>query len=262
MFLNGGDIITTFAFPGIQISLIAGYEAAKDKLADKNIIALKGRLINAAGRMKAIFFDKTGTLTTNRNYLDFLLLSQTQSKKTRLLRIDCTENSELESKTQSVPQMELLLKNMASNNTLIVKKNGKVAGDSMEKEIFRVNPWKEKPKEAESMLSKRTILFKKGPHEEQCELRIVHVFPFDSYLQRMSVLVEDSASNKNYVFTKGAPEKITKLCKKKTILKSFRREYGIANIKGFRTLAFAMKEVNESFEVVLSALLDTNAGIV
>ena len=48
---------------------------------------MKGRLINAAGRMKCIFFDKTGTLTINEMKLDSVYLSVPQKGETQELEI-------------------------------------------------------------------------------------------------------------------------------------------------------------------------------
>lgn len=44
-------------------------------MAKAKISVMKGRLINASGRMKVVLFDKTGTLTINEVVLDEVYIS-------------------------------------------------------------------------------------------------------------------------------------------------------------------------------------------
>jgi len=259
--LNGGDIITTFAFPGIQISLIAGYEAAKDKLADKNIIALKGRLINAAGRMKAIFFDKTGTLTINEMKLDSVIISQTQSNKLAMVEFALEAEVDMELSSEERARESLIMQNFATNQTL-TSLDGKVLGDPMEDEMFKFSGGQfsreEEGKEVDGVKFVRQILFKPSQvHSHPPSLHVMHVFDFKSHLQRMSVLVQDTHSKKNYVFTKGAPEKIMKQCRPESVPGDAQEEVKRLSKQGFRVLAFGMKEIADDFKEVATAHLDT-----
>ena len=76
------DVMLTMVPPGLTLCLTIGVQYAQSRLKKKQITALKGRLINASGRMKVVFFDKTGTLTINEVKLDGVYLSNLQNDST------------------------------------------------------------------------------------------------------------------------------------------------------------------------------------
>ena len=76
------DVMLTMVPPGLTLCLTIGVQYAQSRLSKKQITALKGRLINASGRMKVVFFDKTGTLTINEVKLDGVYLSNLQNDST------------------------------------------------------------------------------------------------------------------------------------------------------------------------------------
>jgi magnesium-transporting ATPase (P-type) len=64
------DIMLVMVPPGLTLCLGIGVQYAQQRLMKEKISVMKGRLINAAGRMKVVLFDKTGTLTINEVVLD------------------------------------------------------------------------------------------------------------------------------------------------------------------------------------------------
>jgi cation-transporting ATPase 13A2 len=83
IFLPSCDMVLTMVPPGLSLSLSIGIEYSQTRLKNGQIMALKGRLINAAGRMKAMFFDKTGTLTINEMKLHNVIMNSDSWKQGR-----------------------------------------------------------------------------------------------------------------------------------------------------------------------------------
>ena len=84
-------------------------------------------------------------------------------------------------------------------------------------------------------------------------LEVLKVFEFTSDLQRMSVFIRDVTSNKYYIFTKGAPEKVRNFSLESTIPSDFTDILEGKSIQGFRILGLGYKEVSvEMKEKVLT----------
>ena len=64
------DIMLCMVPPGLTLCLGIGVQYAQGRLALRKITALKGRLINASGRMKVVLFDKTGRINSNSKSLE------------------------------------------------------------------------------------------------------------------------------------------------------------------------------------------------
>jgi magnesium-transporting ATPase (P-type) len=74
---------------------------------------LKGRLINAAGRMKVCLFDKTGTLTINEVVLEQVFLNNKQVNDNRCVPL----NKEVYGEEGDITSR--LIQNFATDHTLI-----------------------------------------------------------------------------------------------------------------------------------------------
>ncbi len=296
VFLPSLDIILTMVPPGLSLSLSIGIEYAQSRLRRKQIVALKGRLINAAGRMKLIFFDKTGTLTINEMSLDSVYFALPAPNAPDQIEIVDSDEYEEEVKNKqriaSPEPIDHILKHFATNHSLSFIKN-ELLGDPMEIELFdfcnakmddeddessslildglmlengkaEVEEEKEEPylkkisitemkmkcldhpqlKLATSNTSKvipQNAVEMKAPVQEMLILRILD---FKSQLQRMSVITQESKTGKTYVFTKGAPEKITQLCFPETMPPDLMTSIKTFAKYGYRILAFGSKEVD------------------
>lgn len=62
----------------------------------------------------------------------------------------------------------------------------------------------------------------------------------------MSVIAKDSKTGKAYVFTKGAPEKISQLCFQETMPSDLMTQVRTFAKYGYRILAFGYKEIDPS----------------
>ena len=330
IFLPSLDIILTMVPPGLSLCLSIGIEYAQNRLKNKQIVALKGRLINASGRMKAIYFDKTGTLTINEMKLHNVVMNQqlshTSATNFALLDLEHAKNKNAAVNDHRDEFMGLM-KNFATNQSLTNVK-GRVLGDPMEDELFKyagahmvdeadsapdglgglkyfkrvrmdelfhdgkvrqsilevrrshADHVKEQIEARKSQIeAKRSYLeiqnkkslaeakssyyetFKFDKDEEGLlskgkadlnTLYVLAILDFKPQLQRMSVIARDSQTNSNFVFTKGAPEKVIKLCKPQTLPADLDAVVKRLAKNGYRILAFACKQIPTSDSLVNS----------
>ena len=78
------------------------------------------------------------------------------------------------------------------------------------------------------------------------EYKIMKVYDFTSDRKMMSVVVKRVSDNKNFIFTKGADEKLTHLAsnsQNKAEIASLKENADSFAQVGYRTLAFAMREL-------------------
>ena len=262
------DIILTMVPPGLSLSLSLGIEYAQSRLKKKQIVALKGRLINAAGRMKVMFFDKTGTLTINEMKLDCIYFSVPSIQNTEdreLLEYEEEYLGEVKEKKreESPEDVLMMMKQFATNHSLSYI-NNEILGDPMEEELFKFSravmdedddesEEDSEEKRTEKGYIKKVKLSKdqtpsqlsEKPKSNDDSLFITSILDFKSQLQRMSVIVRDPSCKRNYVFTKGAPEKVVALCLPETVPKELNGTIKTLSKHGFRILAFAYKEISD-----------------
>lgn len=262
--------------PGLSLSLSVGIEYSQSRLKKQRIVALKGRLINAAGRMKVMFFDKTGTLTINEMKLDSIYLSvETNGQAGAPLELVDYEEEyllELKSKRREPSKLDetLIMKHFATNHALSYI-NGEILGDPMEEELFKFSRSdmldEDSLSEGNEYMNrgdlptnfdyiKKIRFLPPGDHiwndneKQQTSnndsqiLYVMSILDFKSNLQRMSVIVKDPTANKHYVFTKGAPEKVIALCRPETRSSELQNTMKTLSKHGYRILAFGMKEID------------------
>lgn len=263
----------TMVPPGLSLSLSVGIEYAQSRLKKCGIVALKGRLINAAGRMKVMFFDKTGTLTINEMKLDSIYLSVETNGQAgaprELLDYDEEYLAELKDKRREPSKADeiMIMKHFATNHALSYV-NGEILGDPMEEELFKFSKSDMLDEDSESedagndnmstdfdYLKKIKFVKptdrlagdnKKEPVNPEFDiLYVTSILDFKSNLQRMSVIVKDPLAKKHYVFTKGAPEKVIALCRPDSLPTELQNIMKTLAKHGYRILAFGMKEISE-----------------
>jgi len=266
VFLPSLDIILTMVPPGLSLSLSIGIEYAQNRLKGKQIVALKGKLINAAGRMKAVFFDKTGTLTINEMKLDSVYLSLGEDGDKKLLDYEFYTN-DIQNKLRlpAVEEETEIMKHFATNHTLSYIK-GQILGDPMEDELFSFSKAALIDEHADHRLDRSITeneeprhlkkvrlpgpLYPKNAEAVQYKsksksLYVTNILDFKSHLQRMSVIVKDLRTNTNTVYCKGAPEKVIQLCKPETLPPDLTAQVKRDAKHGFRILAFGYKTVTD-----------------
>ena len=135
------DIMLVMVPPGLTLCLGIGVQYAQARLAKAQITVMKGRLINASGRMKVVLFDKTGTLTINDVVLDEVYISDRLEDTNKCLKFRKDRNLE-----KDQPFQNRYLKHFAVDHTLIkmraIKDDGsegdyQLLGDPLEEELFK-----------------------------------------------------------------------------------------------------------------------------
>ena len=107
-------------------------------------------------------------------------------------------------------------------------------------------------KDPDSSAMVRKILFKGAT----LKYKILQVFEFDSTRKRMSVILEDTQSNKIFLFCKGAETSIFPCCIKGDI-QSCKDDIDKFALQGWRTLALAFKHITESeYQIIEDKLND------
>ncbi len=84
--------------------------------------------------------------------------------------------------------------------------------------------------------------FKSAP--SNLEIACLKTYPFDSAVQRMTVVTKKKGSPQFDVYVKGAPEKVASLCKPETIPADFNTVLQCYTKQGLRVIAAATKSLN------------------
>ena len=232
------DLLMTILPPGLIVCLSTGSIIGMKRLGDKDIILNTFQLINGAGRMQVVMFDKTGTLTTNGMKLVKVYVAISDKDDVpQLKHIDS-----LNSKMQDSEEVYNLMFNFSSNHTLAYLEKD-ILGDPMEEELFDyaqadiANLDERKTKDCE--IKAVSVPYKNG---RKAELVPERVFAFVPELQRMSIISRNAATRRTYLFSKGSPEMILKLCRPDSVPEDTKKAIKFLTNKGLRVLAHAFKE--------------------
>uniref|UniRef100_A0ABI7W4Y3 ATPase 13A4 n=1 Tax=Felis catus TaxID=9685 RepID=A0ABI7W4Y3_FELCA len=136
---------------------------------------------------------------------------------------------------------------MASCHSLILL-DGTIQGDPLDLKMFEATTWEMavsgddfhiKGVPAHAMVVKPCKTASQVPVEG---IAILHLFPFSSALQRMTVIVQEMGGDR-LAFMKGAPERVASFCQPETVPTSFVSELQIYTTQGFRVIALAYKKL-------------------
>ncbi|CAH1276951.1 ATP13A3 [Branchiostoma lanceolatum] len=245
IFLEALDLITICVPPALPSALTIGIIYAQRRLKKQDIFSISPERINICGLVDLVCFDKTGTLTEDG--LD-------------LWAVVPTKNDSFVPAIQDLSMLPLgpLLTAMATSHSLTVI-GGKLSGDPLDLKMFEATKWElEEPGSEEStkfdMLVPTVVrpphsmvLLHHSPNEREYpyEVGIIRQFTFSSSLQRMSVITRTLGSQNMVVYTKGAPETISQLCRPETIPLDFYEVLMTYTERGFRVIAFAWRPLED-----------------
>ncbi len=249
VFLPSVDIMLCMVPPGLTVTLSLGVQYAQGRLAMRKVNVLKGRLINAAGRMKVCLFDKTGTLTVTDVVLEEVYFNNKQVDDKRCVKL-----------TKQVAGHESdghlrYIHNFATNHTLIkmtdvvntmatgdkTKKAPLTIGDPLEDELL--NFAKGHIEDSTEHNGKKYIKLIRIGDGKQDLLGVLNVFGFKSELQRMGVVAEDPKTQQIYCYIKGAPERIVELSDPASLPKDINQQIADFAKSGYRVIAFACNKL-------------------
>ncbi len=241
------DIMLCMVPPGLTLCLGIGVQYAQGRLALRKITALKGRLINASGRMKVVLFDKTGTLTINEVILHQVFIANKSLDQSKCVLMP--EDRHI-SDDQAIHKR--LCHNFAADHTLVLTKktveNGNVIaamvlGDPLEEELFKFAKTDfESTAEENGKKYMKRVKINRGSGKDT--LGVINVFGFKSELQRMSVVTEDTKTADIYAYIKGAPERIIELSDPQSLPSDITQQVTDFAKSGYRVIGFGCKRLN------------------
>ncbi|EGT45878.1 hypothetical protein CAEBREN_18457 [Caenorhabditis brenneri] len=222
------DIITIVVPPALPAAMSVGIINANNRLRKKKIFCTSPTTINVCGQINVSCFDKTGTLTEDG--LDFNCLKAVRKNQ--------------EGKPEFTKEFEDLDPAKLAEDQANLNKSGwsieeAVNSDEETQDFDNVQPTVLRPPPEQAVY-----------HPENHEYSVIKQHPFNSALQRMSVIIStpsEHSAHEMIVFTKGSPEMIASLCVPDTIPKNYTDVVDEYAQRGFRLIAVASKNVHMNF---------------
>lgn len=213
------DLITITVPPILPTAMTVGTSFALNRLRKRLIYCISPPRVNVAGEIRMMVFDKTGTLT--------------QDGMT-LMGVMCADLDHVQ-ETKDVGE-GTFMDNLVCCHSLKLA-GAELVGDVMDVVIFTSTGWSFGDGGAEGV--RMTMRSPSGR-----ELRVIHLFHFDSISKRMGVIVNEGSTHRFHL--KGAPEVISSLCDPSTIPVNLAEVLDEYAQKGLRVLACACGPVPEA----------------
>merc|ERR1719357_1310018 len=260
--LNSLDIFTFVVNPMLPPALTANNAFAQKRLQKKGIYCLHTKHINLCGGIDVVAFDKTGTLTEG----DLDLAGVCEAKEGQFQGVLKEEYTMEESVSDpsTLPTDSLLVQTMASCHSL-VKIEGELTGYPMDIKLFEAINWElteqrhngsnpdygiptptlvSPPKGQKNGGSSKIG----GIAPSNLEIALLKQYPFDSAVQRMTVVAKKKGAQYYSVFVKGAPEKVASFCRSETIPAEFSNLLQYYTKQGFRVIGAAAKSLKHGMK--------------
>ncbi|XP_065649691.1 polyamine-transporting ATPase 13A3 isoform X2 [Hydra vulgaris] len=233
---NAFDLITVIIPAALPLILSIGLMVASHRLHKKNIFCIDPNRINICGKVKLALFDKTGTLTDDHaSVIGVVPVIKGNIKHFKSTSVGITDTH--------------LFKAMSTCHNLS-NVDFKLSGDLIDISMFDFTQYKFHDSNLESLMIHINIPINFKPHikalvssENHKPFAILKYFPFESSLQRMSVITINDNDSFN-VYTKGSPEKILSLCINDSIPNDIKEEIAKYTSVGNRVLAAAHKYIS------------------
>ncbi|KAF1793149.1 P-type ATPase, cytoplasmic domain N [Phytophthora cactorum] len=210
-FLSAFDLVTIAVPPALPVVLTAGVGFALSRLESQaDVACIDAARMNIAGHIDCFCFDKTGTLSSD--HLDF-------------------HGVEVLSPPAII--------GLATCHGL-TERSGQIQGYALEKDMFRATGYSLEPETSDNtVMPGQFAALVASPIGKL--FGVVARFPFDAARQRSSVVVEDLDSGNRYVYVKGSPEAIRKICTPNTLPSNYVARARSYAHQGFYVVALATK---------------------
>lgn len=251
--LNSLDIFTFVVNPMLPPALTANNAFAQKRLQKKGIYCLHTKHINLCGGIDVVAFDKTGTLTEG----DLDLAGVCESRDGQF--------QESVTDPLTLPTDSLLVQTMASCHSL-VKIEGELTGYPMDIKLFEAINWelteqRHSGSNPDYGLPTPTLVSPPKGHKNSAgsaklggiapsnlEIALFKQYPFDSAVQRMTVVAKKKGAQYYSVFVKGAPEKVASFCRSETIPAEFTNLLQYYTKQGYRVIGAAHKTLKHGMK--------------
>ncbi|XP_064471519.1 polyamine-transporting ATPase 13A3-like [Ornithodoros turicata] len=222
--------VATFVVPPLLPAVLTSINAAAQKrLKDEGVYCLNSTCINLCGALDVVCFDKTGTLTDNSLDLSGIIPSEGGVLQPPVPH------------PRDLPRCPMVLALATCHSLHLV--NHRLVGYPLDVKAFESICWslvEPKGKEIEGFERVPPRVVKPpNPGEGGSNIAILRQFPFDSQMQRSSVIINVAESKQFQLFVKGAPEVIKELCRAETVPANFRETLEGYARRGLRILAVA-----------------------
>ncbi|KAL4150463.1 hypothetical protein PRNP1_009865 [Phytophthora ramorum] len=232
------DLVTIAVPPALPVVLTAGVGFALSRLESQaDVACIDAGRMNIAGHIDCFCFDKTGTLSSD--HLDFHGVDECSAAAP-----GATPNQKHQPAFHGLQrEVEVLspptIIGLATCHGL-AERSGKVEGYALEKDMFRATGYTLEPETSENtVMAGQFAALVASPIGKL--FGVVARFPFDAARQRSSVVVEDLDSGNRYVYAKGSPEAIHKVCTPNTLPSNYVARARSYAHQGFYVVALATK---------------------
>ncbi|KAH7638542.1 cation-transporting atpase-like protein [Dermatophagoides farinae] len=243
--------VGTFLIPPVLPAVLTSVNVhAQRRLKKKGIFCLNSQAIACAGEIDTMCFDKTGTLTEDT--IDFAGIVPILNRKFQSILIDM----------KCLPADSIIVKTMASCHSLVEYK-GNIEGDDLDLKLFSASEWTfvqdmDDLNKTFGKIPERIVTNTFSGTNYQL-IGIMKQYPFESFLQRMLVIIKDVKENRLMAIVKGAPEVLKLFCIPETLPENFNEILEQYTSQGFRVLATASKimdtmDMDECLEMSRSLL--------
>uniref|UniRef100_A0A1I7USD6 Cation-transporting ATPase n=1 Tax=Caenorhabditis tropicalis TaxID=1561998 RepID=A0A1I7USD6_9PELO len=251
------DIITIVVPPALPAAMSVGVMNANSRLRKKKIFCTSPTTINVCGQINVACFDKTGTLTEDG--LDFCCLRAVTVNGDGKAEFT-TEFEDLDPAKLSGQKANLNVIIAAASCHSLTRIDGFLHGDPLELILVEKSGWTieeavNSDEETQDFDNVQPTVLRPPPehaayHPENHEYSVIKQHPFNSGLQRMSVIIStpsEHSAHEMMVFTKGSPEMIASLCLPETLPKNYMDIVDEYAQRGYRLIAVACKTVHMNF---------------
>ncbi|KUF94224.1 hypothetical protein AM588_10005688 [Phytophthora nicotianae] len=236
-FLSAFDLVTIAVPPALPVVLTAGVGFALSRLESQaDVACIDAARMNIAGHIDCFCFDKTGTLSSD--HLDFHGVDECSAAAPG------TSNQKQQPAFHGLQrEVEVLsppaIIGLATCHGL-TERSGQIQGYALEKDMFRATGYSLEPETSDNtVMPGQFAALVASPIGKL--FGVVARFPFDAARQRSSVVVEDLDSGNRYVYVKGSPEAIRKICTPNTLPSNYTARARSYAHQGFYVVALATK---------------------
>ena len=226
------DLVTITVPPSLPAALTVGISFALARLKKKNIFCISPPRAVVAGRIDTVCFDKTGTITFDEMDLKGVRLSH-NAKFEEFVETEQNAQKFVNASVHNAIKVMGICHN-------VVLMGDHIVGDPMEVKLVHFSEFAYKASnDAAVLFAMKSV--KLG------NFIVSKKFEFNSNVQRMSVVAALALEpSKKFLFCKGAPEVVKTLSNPATLPNDFDSTLNHYTLSGYRVLALAYRELDQS----------------
>ncbi|ETL92785.1 hypothetical protein L917_08961 [Phytophthora nicotianae] len=227
------SLITVAVPPALPLVLTSGIGFSMHRLHQRGIFCIDSQRVNSCGQLSCFCFDKTGTLT--KEHLSFVGVVSTNHISSTEQVLDTTHSLEIMSGIRLA---------MATCHGLS-EHRGVVHGYPLEIEMFKATHYSMDCCPDSSNAGYSAIVT--STDLKATRYGIIKQFAFDAAYQRSSVVVEEIATSKRFVFVKGSPEAMSAISV--TTPPDLKQKTLSYSSDGYYCIGFGMKELDSNIPI-------------